>query len=67
VSDIEVIYEVVQLDADGDAMVHQFGAFTDEAEARKVLDLLEAEGRHGPLALNGVAVYRSATEWERRR
>jgi len=67
VPDIEVVYEVVGLDADEDAVVVQFGAFTDQVEAQKVLDMLEAEGRHGPLALNGVALYTSAAEWERNR
>ena len=66
-ADIEVVYEVVLLDGKQDTMVFQFGAFTNQVEAQKVLDLLEAEGRHGPLALNGVAVYQSAADWERRR
>lgn len=66
-ADIEVVYEVVLLDADEDSTVFQFGAFTEQAEAQKVLDLVEAEGRHGPLALNGVAVYKSAAEWMRNR
>jgi len=64
---VEAVYEVVLLDAEEDATVFQFGAFTDMAEAQKVLDLLEAEGRHGPLSLNAVPVYASAADWQRDR
>jgi hypothetical protein len=61
---VSVVHEVVLLDEATDTMVFQFGAFTDQAEAEKVLAQLESEGRHAPLGLNSVRVYATAADWE---
>jgi hypothetical protein len=59
-----VLYEAVLLRSDEDGIVYQAGAFSTEAEARKVLDVWRAEGRQEPMAVNLVAVYDSAEEWQ---
>lgn len=59
-----LLYEAVLLRDDEDGIVYQAGAFTTEAEAQKVLDVWRAEGRQEPMAINLVAVYDSAQEWQ---
>jgi hypothetical protein len=58
----ELIYEVVRV-ADDDHLEVQLGAFDSESEAQKCLALLEAEGRHGDLSLNYVAVHGRLEDW----
>jgi hypothetical protein len=58
-----VVYEPVLMRHDEDGIVHQGGAFLDEVEAQKVLDLWRSEGRKEPMAINLVPVYRTAEQW----
>ncbi|MET8835996.1 hypothetical protein ABZV78_19035 [Micromonospora sp. NPDC004540] len=60
----EILYEAVLMRDDEDGIVYQAGAFTTEAEAQKVLDIWQAEGRTEPMAINLVPVYRSAEDWD---
>lgn len=59
-----LLYEAVLLREDEDGIVYQAGAFPSEAEAQKVLDIWRAEGRQEPMAVNVVAVYQSAEDWQ---
>lgn len=60
----EMTYAVVLLDDEEDNVVHQFGAFFDEAEARKCLAQLRAEGQFQHLDLNRLPVHTRLKDWE---
>ncbi len=57
-----VLYEPVLLSEAGD-IDFQAGAFADEREAERVLDMWRAEGRTEEMAINLVPVYDTAEEW----
>lgn len=57
------MYEPVLI-SDGDGNIfYQAGLFSNEAEARKVLEIWRAEGRTEEMAINLVPVYETADEW----
>ena len=45
----------------------QAGAFTTEAEARKLLRRLGKSGAHGELLINLIPVHQAIQDWERDR
>ena len=56
------VYVVEKVDAD-DRGVGQLAAFETEAAARECLALLDAEGRHGMLAINLITVHPTLAAW----
>ena len=45
----------------------QLGGFTTPAEAQRLVTLTDSEGRHGPLAINGVPLHDRLEDWDRER
>jgi hypothetical protein len=63
VTEAKLVYEPV-LTSDGDGNIsYQAGAFPNEQEAQKVLDIWRAEGRTEEMAINIVHIYETAEEW----
>ena len=58
-----LVYLVEYTDETGDICDGQAGGFTTQAEAEKLKELLEAEGR-GPFRINMVAIHARTTDWE---
>ena len=59
-----VVWVPVLLTEDEEHQIYQGGAFSDELEAQKVLDVWRAEGRREPMAINVITCYDTADEWE---
>ena len=59
-----VVWVPVILTEDEEHQIDQGGEFSDEAEARKVLDVWRAEGHREPMAINVITCYETADEWE---
>ena len=60
----ETIYQVGKWDEDTDFMLYALGAFDSKAEAQRLIEMLEAEGVHGELALNYIPVHARLADWE---
>lgn len=53
----------VEIVDEEDRAIAQLGAFDTEEAAQECLSLLEAEGRHGMLAINLIDVHSTVTDW----
>jgi hypothetical protein len=60
---MQTMYEPVLISDGGGNIFYQAGLFPNEAEAQKVLETWQAEGRTEEMAINLVAVYEMAEEW----
>ena len=60
----EMIYQVVRWSDETDSIELALGAFDSASEARRLIEALEAEGRHGNLSMNYIPVHARVTDWE---
>ena len=58
-----LVYEVVRWNEDTEAVEALLGAFDSEAEAHKLIELLDGEGRHGMLRVNLVTFHARLEDW----